>query len=390
MGHRYYVLFLDDYTNFLWSYPISNKSQVFSVFTTFSNYIATQFERKIKQFQCDNGKEYANSQFQQFCNQNGMHFRFSCPHTSSQNGKAERKIRSINNIIRTLLAQSHLPNTYWHHALEVSTYLLNILPSKLLQCQSPTQRLYLCRPSYDHLRVFGCLCYPLIPHTTIHKLEHRSMSCVFLSYPPNNHGYKCLDLATNKILINRHVIFDETIFPFASQPKPSLHTYEFFTDPLHPIYWPHTHFPNPQRSNPSSSTQPTNSTTTTPHGPPLSSPNNSQTPPTFQPDTQPSLNDQDPTPPGPSNIRTYSRRPRQSVVPPSPPPFHSTFHPAPSSRTIRTRSMDGISKPKQPFNLFTSTITPIPKTPKDALSTPDWYHAMTTEFNALIKIRRGN
>ncbi|XP_021985224.1 uncharacterized mitochondrial protein AtMg00810-like [Helianthus annuus] len=47
--------------------------------------------------------------------------------------------------------------------------------------------------------------------------------------------------------------------------------------------------------------------------------------------------------------------------------------------------MDGISKPKQPFNLNTTVITPVPKTPKEALSTPDWYNAMTIEFNALIK-----
>lgn len=96
-GHRYYVLFIDNYSNFLWTYPISNKSKVYDLFFTFRNYIKTQFERDIKNFQCDNGREFSNSSFQQFCKLNGMHFRFSCPDTSSQNGKAERKIKSINN-----------------------------------------------------------------------------------------------------------------------------------------------------------------------------------------------------------------------------------------------------------------------------------------------------
>lgn len=54
-GHRYYILFLDDYTNFLWTYPITNKSSVFFIFSSFHRLIKTQFNRAIKTFQCDNG-----------------------------------------------------------------------------------------------------------------------------------------------------------------------------------------------------------------------------------------------------------------------------------------------------------------------------------------------
>jgi hypothetical protein len=68
-------------------------------FLQYHAYIKTQFERKIKCFQCDNGKEYDNALFHKFCEVNGMSFRFSCSHTTPQNGKAERKIRTINNII---------------------------------------------------------------------------------------------------------------------------------------------------------------------------------------------------------------------------------------------------------------------------------------------------
>ena len=33
----------------------------------------------------------------------GIHIRFSCPYTSQQNGKAERIIRTVNDIVRYLL-----------------------------------------------------------------------------------------------------------------------------------------------------------------------------------------------------------------------------------------------------------------------------------------------
>jgi hypothetical protein len=76
-------------------------------------------------------------------------------------------------------------------------------------------------PDYSLLRVFGCLCYPNLSAATPHKLSPRSAACVFLGYPPSQKGYRCLDLSTRKIIISRHVVFDETHFPFAaSKPRP--------------------------------------------------------------------------------------------------------------------------------------------------------------------------
>lgn len=238
-GHKYYVLFLDDYTNFLWTFPIANKSHVFSIFSTFYAQVHTQFARRIKCFQCDNGKEYDNSSFHKSCDHNGMVFRFSCPHTSSQNGKAERKIRTINNIMRTLMVHSSLPPTLWHHALAMATYLHNILPTKILNHKSPTHVLYHKAPAFFHIHVFGSLCFPLFPSTTINKLQARSTPCVFLGYPSNHRGYKCLNLSSHTIFVSRHVLFDEHIFPFASNKGTSPQPYQFLESGL-----PHTLFPN--------------------------------------------------------------------------------------------------------------------------------------------------
>ncbi|KAD5318339.1 hypothetical protein E3N88_18285 [Mikania micrantha] len=234
-GHHYYILFLDDFSNLLWTYPLTHKSQVFPIFKQCSIHLKTQFERDIKCFQCDNGTEYANTNFNNYCIQNGMTFRFSCPHTSPQNGKAERKIRSINNIIRTLLAHSSVPPSFWHHALQMATYIHNILPNKTKSYSTPTSILYQSQPTYQHLRVFGCLCFPLTPSSTIHKLENRSSPCVFLGYPSNHRGYKCYNLSSRKIVISRHVVFNEDVFPFSSQPQ-TPQTYQFLSSDPHPFF----------------------------------------------------------------------------------------------------------------------------------------------------------
>lgn len=81
-------------------------------FLIFRAYIVHHFEHDIKTMQCDNEKEFDNGLFWDFCKKNGMSFRLFGPHTSPQNGKAEGKIQSINNITRTLLSHASLPHSY--------------------------------------------------------------------------------------------------------------------------------------------------------------------------------------------------------------------------------------------------------------------------------------
>ena len=148
--------------------------------------------------------EFDNKNFHHICATRGISLCFSCPQTSSKNGKSERKIRTINNIIRTLLYHASLPSYFWPHALNTSTNLLNILPSKLLGHLTPTHLLYHKFPTYTHLRVFGCLlCFLLISSTKIHKLQPRWSPCIFLGYPSSHCGYKCYDLSSYKIILSR-------------------------------------------------------------------------------------------------------------------------------------------------------------------------------------------
>ena len=153
----------------------------------------------------------------------------SCPYTSPQNGKAERIIRTINNAARSLLFQASMPPSYWVEALHAATHLLNILPTKTLKSSTPHFSMFGVQPSYEHLRVFGCACYPNISATAAHKLAPRSTLCVFLGYSPNHKGYHCLDLQSNRVIISRHVVFDENSFPQSRQsPTPRAEEFEFF------------------------------------------------------------------------------------------------------------------------------------------------------------------
>ena len=115
-----------------------------------------------------------------------------------------------------LLANSSMPLKFWDEAFLAATYLINILPSSVINFDIPFERLFHTKPNYASLRVFGCACWPNLRPYNTRKLSFRSKQCVFLGYSPRHKGVKCLDVSTGRIYISRDVVFDETVFPFAS------------------------------------------------------------------------------------------------------------------------------------------------------------------------------
>jgi hypothetical protein len=212
-GCKFYVIFVDDYSRFTWLYPMFNKSDVYQCFLKFKALVEKQFNTPIKQFQSDNGGEYTSNQFKLYLSQNGIFHRLTCPHTSQQNGIAERKHRHIVELGLTLLAQLGLPSKHWVDSFLTSVYLINRLPTPVLKNASPFSKLFGTPPKYSALKSFGCLCFPLLRPYTTHKLSFRSKPCIFIGYCASQRGYRCFDPQSQKIYISRHVVFDESRFP---------------------------------------------------------------------------------------------------------------------------------------------------------------------------------
>ena len=78
---NYYVVFIDDFTKFTRFFLLKKKNELVVVFKHFKNLVENQYSSKIKVLRPDNGKEYVNSQFQNFCSDHGILHQTSCPHT---------------------------------------------------------------------------------------------------------------------------------------------------------------------------------------------------------------------------------------------------------------------------------------------------------------------
>ncbi|KAA3481454.1 Retrovirus-related Pol polyprotein from transposon TNT 1-94 [Gossypium australe] len=189
----YYISFADMCTRFTWVYLLRQKSQAVHCFVQFQQLVKTQFGKSIKQ-------EYRA--FSSVLTSQGIVHRLTCPYTSEQNGVAERKHRHIVDMGITLLAQARLPMDYWGYAFCCAVHLISRFPTPVLQGQTPFKALYGCKPTYEHLRVFECYCYPYL---------RLFMAHTFLGYSAQHKGYLCL-LPSGKVIVSKHVVFDETKF----------------------------------------------------------------------------------------------------------------------------------------------------------------------------------
>jgi hypothetical protein len=90
-------------------------------------------------------------------------------------------LHTSNNIVHTLLFQASMPPQYWVESLHT---------------------VYNTSPTYEHLRVFRCVCYPYLSAIGPHKLAPHSTWCVFIGYSLDHKGYRYTDLSTNHVMIS--------------------------------------------------------------------------------------------------------------------------------------------------------------------------------------------
>lgn len=213
-GCSYFMHFMDSYSRYTWIYFLKTKSKAFDTFLKFKFMVELQFNTKIKTIQSNGGGEFQT--ISKYLLSQGIIHHKSCPHTPEQNGTAKRKIRHIVETGLTLLATASLPLKFWDEAFYTTTLLINRLPTPLLSFKTPFEKLFHTQPDYSSLRAFGCSCFPLLKLYNKHKMNFKSEECTLIEYSPFHKGFKC-PTTSGKVIITRHVTFDETSFPFATK-----------------------------------------------------------------------------------------------------------------------------------------------------------------------------
>ena len=87
--HRYYVIFVDDFSCKCWIFFMQNKSETYSKFCEFKTLVEKESGKQVKSLRSDNGGEYISGEFKDFCSTEGIQREHIAPHNPQQNGVTE-------------------------------------------------------------------------------------------------------------------------------------------------------------------------------------------------------------------------------------------------------------------------------------------------------------
>ena len=99
-------------------------------------------KRRIVCIRTDNGTEFVNATIAEWCEKNSIIHQRSCVYTPSENGKAERTVRTFKHTMMAILATSQLKKSFWCYAAEYAAHIINSLPKKN-NIISPFEKMFL-------------------------------------------------------------------------------------------------------------------------------------------------------------------------------------------------------------------------------------------------------
>ena len=127
-GHRYFITFTDDYSRYGYIYLIRDKSESLDTFKIFKAEVENQINKKIKGVRSDRGGEFYGrndasgeqcpGSFARYLEQSGIVPQYTMPGTPSMNGIAERGNQTLQDMVRSMMAESSLHIRLWGEALK--------------------------------------------------------------------------------------------------------------------------------------------------------------------------------------------------------------------------------------------------------------------------------
>ena len=172
----------------MYVYLLHNKYEALDVFKVFKVEVENQCGKQIQIVRSDRGGEYygrytkngqAPSPFAKFLQEHGIVSQHTMSGSPDLNGVAERRNRTLVDMVQSMLSNSNLPKFLWTDALKTIVYILNRVPTKAVP-KTPFELWKNWKPSLRHMHVWGCPSEVRIYNPNEKKLDPRTLSGLFL------------------------------------------------------------------------------------------------------------------------------------------------------------------------------------------------------------------
>jgi transposase InsO family protein len=211
-GYRYFLLIIDDFSRMKFGYYTRTRDEQLAELLKFKNMAERKWPKhKLKLIQTvrsDGAGEFTSRQFEKFLAEHGIIHEKRAADSPNQLGVAERAIRTIFEMVNAMLRRSQLEPKYWLESAMNAIHTLNRCATTGVPKGSTPYELWTGhKPSVAYFRCFGSKCFARVDDKQRKVLNNKTIPCIMLGYEGG--GYRLLNKATNKIIIRRHVIFDE-------------------------------------------------------------------------------------------------------------------------------------------------------------------------------------
>ncbi|KAG9219551.1 hypothetical protein CCMSSC00406_0008242 [Pleurotus cornucopiae] len=183
-GFVYSMPIVNDGTSFTKQFYLKDKSAD-TTLKAIDNY-RTETERqtgkKLKVVRIDGGGESDNALWHTWGEKHGIIIEITPAHSSTANGVAERRHRSIYSRVRTILFESKMPPSLWCWVAEYVVHTDNLLPSSRHPGTIPAESFRGKRQSVSHLRPFGCRAFAKIVDGKPGKLDDQVVEGRMVGY----------------------------------------------------------------------------------------------------------------------------------------------------------------------------------------------------------------
>ncbi|WVZ80887.1 hypothetical protein U9M48_028325 [Paspalum notatum var. saurae] len=209
-GNNYGFVIVDDFSRYTWVYFLEDKTEVAHVFSKFAMRAQNEFNTSIVKIRSDNGREFDNTNIEEYCDEVGIKHEFSATYTPQQNGVVERKNRTLITLARSMLDEYGTSEKFWAEAINTACYASNRLyPHRLLD-KTPYELLNGRKPNISYFWVFGCKCYIYKKSQHLGKFQRRCDIGFLLGYSSKSKGYSVFNNATGMVEETYDVEFDES------------------------------------------------------------------------------------------------------------------------------------------------------------------------------------
>jgi hypothetical protein len=197
-GAHYNMVLVNDDTRHLVTEQAKTKDEACTRLQNYFTYIERQFNFKPKRVRFDQGREFLNQKFINWCAEKGIKIEATAPYSPSQNGVAERFNRTIVELARAMMIAREVPKFLWHEAINHAAYIRDKLFTRAIKGKTPDEGFTGQKPNVSHLQEFGSPVW-VLNEARQSKLDPKSQKMMFMGFVDGSCAIKYYNSRTRHV-----------------------------------------------------------------------------------------------------------------------------------------------------------------------------------------------